>query len=292
MNIFYDENAGIFKLDTAHTSYLIGLADDEGFIGHVYYGKTISDSDAGYRMRTEEPPFVPSRNNRDRSSFLDSFPMEFPGCNTGDYRESAIEVLDARGHNAVEIVYKSHRIRKGKPELPGLPATFGGEQECMTLEIDGEDQALGLEVTLRYSVFQDVDVIAGSVSVKNVSQDSFFLTRLMSASVDMDQEDYRLLTLHGSWARERHMEFREIGFGKTSVGSTRGESSHQEHPFLALVSEAATQESGSVYGFHFVYSGNFIAQAGGAGVCLSFGGGDTAQRQYRVREVGYEPSAY
>ncbi|MDE6640037.1 MAG: alpha-galactosidase [Acetatifactor sp.] len=264
MNILYDENAKIFKLDTEHTSYLIGLADEEGFIGHVYYGKTISDSNAGYLMRTGEPPFVPSVNNRDRSSFFDAFPMEFPGCNTGDYRESAIEVLDAKGHNAVEIVYKAHRILKGKPGLQGLPATFGVEQECMTLEIDGVDKVLGLEVTLRYSIFADVDVIVRSVSVKNISQESFFLTRLMSASVDMDmdtiQENYRLLTLHGSWARERHMEYREIGCGKTSVSSTRGESSHQEHPFMALVSETATQESGSVYGFHFVYSGNFIAQ--------------------------------
>lgn len=196
MNILYDENAKIFKLDTENTSYLIGLADEEGFIGHVYYGKTISDSNAGYLMRTGEPPFVPSVNNRDRSSFFDAFPMEFPGCNTGDYRESAIEVLDAKGHNAVEIVYKAHRILKGKPGLQGLPATFGGEQECMTLEIDGVDKVLGLEVTLRYSIFADVDVIARSVSVKNISQENFSLTRLMSASVDMDmvQEDYRLLT--------------------------------------------------------------------------------------------------
>lgn len=260
MNISYDEKTRIFKLDTAHTSYLIGIVDDEGFIGHVYYGKIISDSSASYLMRTGEAPFVPSRNSRDRSSFFDAFPMEFPGCNTGDYRESAIELLDARGHNGVEIVYQAHRILKGKPGLSGLPATFGGETECMTLEIDGTDNVLGLKVTLRYSIFEDVDVVARSVSVKNMSEESFFLTRLMSASIDMDQEDYRLLTLHGSWARERHMESREIGCGKTSVGSTRGESSHQEHPFMALVSETASQERGSVYGFHFIYSGNFIAQ--------------------------------
>ncbi len=260
MNILYDEGKRVFKLDTANTSYLIGLADREGFIGHIYYGKTISDTDTAYLLRTGEPPFVPSENSRDRSSFFDAFPMEFPGCNTGDYRESAIEVRDAEGHNAVEILYKGHRIFQGKPGIPGLPATFGGEKECMTLEIDGADRVLGLEVTLRYSIFEDVDVVARSVSVKNVSEKSIFLTRLMSSSMDMDQEDYRLLTLHGSWARERHMDFREIGFGKTSVGSTRGESSHQEHPFMALVSETATQESGSVYGFHFVYSGNFLAQ--------------------------------
>ncbi len=260
MNIIYHEESGIFKLDTEKTSYVIALADDEKFIGHAYYGKKISDINAAYLMRTEENPFVPSRNNRDRSSFFDAFPMEFPGCNTGDYRESAIEVLDAQGHNAVELVYKEHRIFNGKPGLPGMPATFGKEEECMTLEIDAEDKCLGMEITLRYSIFADADIVARSVSVKNNSEKSFFLTRIMSASVDMDQEDYKLLTLHGSWARERHMDYREIGYGKQSVGSTKGESSHQEHPFMALVSEKATQESGNVYGFHFVYSGNFLAQ--------------------------------
>ena len=260
MNIKFDEQNRVFQLDTENTSYLIGIADQEGFIGHIYYGKKISDSNVAYLMRTEENPLVPSKNNRDRSSFFDTFPMEFPGCNTGDYRESAIEVKDVNGHNAVELVYKGHRILNGKPGLPGLPATFGAEDECMTLELEAEDKVLGMEAVLRYSVFRGLDVVARSVEIKNVSKDSFFLTRLMSASVDMDQEDYRLLTLHGSWARERHMDFRSIGYGKQSVGSTKGESSHQEHPFMALVSEKATQESGNVYGFHFVYSGNFFAQ--------------------------------
>lgn len=260
MNIQYDEKKGSFKLDTEKTSYIIALADEEGFIGHAYYGKRISDAEP-YLLRTKENPFVPSQNSRDRSSFFDAFPMEFPGCNTGDYRESAIEIEDARGHCAVEPVYKGHRIMKGKPGLPGLPATFGAEDACMTLEIDVEDKCLGLEATLRYSIFADSDVIARSVTVRNHSEDSIFLTRLMSASLDMDMEDYKLLTLHGSWARERCMDFRDIGYGKQSAGSTRGESSHQEHPFMALVSEKATQESGEVYGFHFVYSGNFLAQA-------------------------------
>ena len=248
MNIAYHAESGIFKLDTEKTSYIIALADKERFIGHAYYGKKISDTDLTYLLRTGENPFVPSKNNRDRSSFFDTFPMEFPGCNTGDYRESAIEVIDAQGHNAVELIYKEHRIMRGKPGLPGLPATFGGEEECMTLEIDAEDKCLGMEATLRYSIFADSDIVARSVSVKNCSENSFFLTRIMSASVDMDQEDYKLLTLHGSWARERHMDYREIGYGKQSVGSTKGESSHQEHPFMALVSKKATQESGNVYG--------------------------------------------
>lgn len=44
------------------------------------------------------------------------------------------------------------------------------------------------------------------------------------------------------------------------VESVRGESSHQEHPFMALAAGNADQSQGEVYGMHFVYSGNFIGQ--------------------------------
>lgn len=260
MGIQYNETAGTFKLDTAHTSYIIGVVDEEQFIGHVYYGARISNTDASYLMRTKEAPFVPSQNQRDRSSFLDTFPMEYPGNGVGDYRESAIAVLDKNGNTAVQLLYTGHKIYAGKPKIPGLPAVFGSEAECQTLEITAMDQVLGLEVVLYYSVFADKDVITRSVRIRNSAEEPVFLTKVMSAALDMDAEDYQMMSLHGSWARERQIEYRAIGYGRQSVGSVRGESSHQEHPFLALLSENATQESGRVYGFHFVYSGNFLAQ--------------------------------
>lgn len=258
--IRFDETTKTFQLDTANTSYVIAICDEEQFVGHAYYGKRISDCDVAYLMRTDEPPFVPSKNNRDRSSFFDAFPTEFPGNQVGDYRDSAITVRDRNNHRAVQFVYSTHRILNEKPALAGLPSTFAGDEAVMTLEIDVMDPVLQLKATLSYSVFEKEDVITRSIRVMNASDDAIYLTKLMSMSMDMDQADYRMLTLHGSWARERQLDFRDIGYGKQSVGSTRGESSHQEHPFVALVSEKATQESGEVYGFHFVYSGNFLAQ--------------------------------
>ena len=43
--------------------------------------------------------------------------------------------------------------------------------------------------------------------------------------------------------------------------STRGASSHQHNPFIALLRKDTTEDNGEVYGFNFVYSGNFLAQA-------------------------------
>ena len=40
MAVNYLEENRLFQLDTNNTSYIIGIVDEENFIGHVYYGKT------------------------------------------------------------------------------------------------------------------------------------------------------------------------------------------------------------------------------------------------------------
>lgn len=261
MSIRYYEDEKVFKIDTPQSTYMIGIVDDEGFIGHVYYGRRLEDYHLNYLMRTKEAPYVPSKNNRDRVSFLDSFPMEYPTHGLGDYRETCFSVKTVEGYTACGLSYVSHKIYEGKLALVGLPATLGTEKECMTLEITCKDEVLGLEVTLVYTAFNELDVITRSVSVKNNHTENVILTKVLSACVDMDNKDFDMITLHGSWGRERHIQRRKIGYGKQSTSSVRGESSHQDHPFMALVTKEANEEIGEVYGFNFVYSGNFIAQA-------------------------------
>ncbi len=259
--ITYKEKERVFKLDTPNTTYMIGIVDDENFVGHIYYGRKLKDADAFYLMRTEEPPFVPSKNNRERCSFYDCFPFEYPTSGMGDYREGCIGIRTAAGHVGSMLSYVSHEIQNGKPELEGLPATFGTEEECMTLKLVCEDKYVGMQVELLYTVFQDVDVITRSVRVTNIGQEYFYLTKINSACIDMDNKDFDMVSLHGSWARERHIQRKTLGYGIQNVSSFRGESSHQDHPFLALVDKNTAQENGVIYAMNFVYSGNFRAQA-------------------------------
>ncbi len=259
--ITYNREKRIFKLDTANTTYMMGVVDDEKFLGHVYYGDRISDDGVDYLMRIYEMPYVPTQNPRDRGSFLDTFPTEFAGSYLGDYREGSIRVRDKFGHEAVQMTYRSHEIMSGKSALKGLPSTFPGDEGVETLAITMADDSIGLEAVLYYSVFEKEDCIVRSVTVKNNDDAPIHLTKIMSMTMDMDSEDFELLTLHGSWARERQIDIRPLGYGKNSVGSLRGESSHQENPFMAVVDKGTTQDRGRVYGFSFVYSGNFIAQA-------------------------------
>ncbi|MCI8780441.1 MAG: alpha-galactosidase [Lachnospiraceae bacterium] len=257
MGIYFDEEKKIFKLDTENTSYLIGLTG-EGYVGHIYYGKKLLRTGGRYLLRTEKSPSV---LKREKSSFLDTFPMEYPTCGVGDYRESCLDVMNPMGQTGCEFFYRSHEVIEGKPALKGLPASFGKAGETETLFIHCEDPVLGLWVTLSYSVFMKEDVITRSVKIENKSTSTLVLDKVYSACLDMDNRDFEMVSLAGSWGRERRIQRSALSYGRKNMSSVRGESSHQEHPFMALVTPETTQDQGEAYGMHFVYSGNFMAQA-------------------------------
>ena len=87
MAVSYKQEKKIFKLDTANTTYLIGLSP-EGYVGHIYYGDRLYLDADNYLLCMEEHPYTPSVNKREKSAFLDFYPMEFPSGGVGDYRES------------------------------------------------------------------------------------------------------------------------------------------------------------------------------------------------------------
>ena len=258
---FYDE-AGIIKLDTPGSTYMIQIDRKEGFLLHLYYGRRLSDYRTADLTRTGFGMQVPSKTDRERCSLSDCMPFEYPSHGLGDFREDAFSVINPNGHTATAVEYRSHRIYPGKPRITGMPATFGTEAECTTLEILAEDEANGLELTLLYSVFEGIDAIVRSVRVRNTGKyESVKLTKVLSTSVELEGADFDTIILHGSWARERIIDRNRLGYGRHVISSRRGESSQQEHPFLGVLKSNATQDFGEVYGFNFVYSGNFIAQA-------------------------------
>lgn len=259
MPISYNEQERVFRLDTPHTIYLMGLVDSEKFLGHIYYGPSVPDDNMAYLLRLEERPGTPDANPRERASFCDCFPFEYPAWGGGNFREPCLRVRTASGGGNCELFYESHRIFSGKPGLEGLPACYGDNGS--TLEIVLEDPVLGLKVHLLYTVFEDVDAICRSVRIENGGAEGLDLTAALSACLELDNEDFDLITLHGSWAREQNIDRRPLASGKQGAFSLRGISSHQFHPFLALCEHNADQNRGLVYGMSFVYSGNFLAQA-------------------------------
>ena len=261
MAIKYNEITKSFQLDTKAASYVIGITDAEGFVGHAYFGRKLGEDDVTYLMRAGEHPFTPESNGRDRLSFLDCFPMEYPTGGVGDFRESAVVVRSSGGHRGLQLTFDDYSIYKGKKPLTGLPATWGSEEDTETLELCLSDKVLAVKAVLSYSVFEGIDAVVRSVRLYNESTEPVFIERVMSASMDMDNREYDKILLNGSWARERHIERTPVNYGIQGMSSVRGEEGHQTHPFMALLDKTATEDAGEVYGINLIYSGNFLTLA-------------------------------
>lgn len=258
--IFFDKTQKLFRLETPNSSYRICITQ-KGYVSHAYYGAKIGNDDISYLTRQFEYGFSNSDIFREKHSLLDFLPMEYPFDGVGDFRKSAIAVTNQNGNNAVELKYKDYKIIEGTVQLDGLPCVFGEKSSCQTLEIITEDEVLGLEVILFYTVFDDNDAIVRSAKIINNNKhgETVLIKKALSLSFDMDDDDYDMITLHGSWARERHIDRRPVHMGLQGTESIRGETSHQEHPFIAILNHNADNNSGNVYGVNFIYSGNFIA---------------------------------
>lgn len=259
MGISFNEQERVFRLDTPGSTYLMNIVDETGFLCHTYYGRRIPDDDMRYLLRVGKDPRF--RTSGNQTGFLDELPVEYPSGGLGDFRESCLRLETEEGFCVSGLTYLSHKIYGGKPGLPGLPAAWGGEADCTTLEIRCRDPYLELEVCLLYTAFEKLDVICRSARIENHGPKALRLTAALSACLDMDNRNFDLITLHGSWAYERMINRRPLSWGRQGAASKRGISSHQEQPFLALAEHDAGQDHGQVYAMHLVYSGNFLAQA-------------------------------
>ena len=259
--IKYVQEQQLFHLMTPNTSYVMALADGE-WLGHLYYGPKLDDT-AGMEnaFRLNEFPFSPKVNERDKVRFMQGFPFEYSFYGTGDYRESCLGAENAHGQRGVELTYRSHSVIAGKVVPEGLPHTRGCEDCCDTLDLLMADDVLGLDVHLLYTVYKDLDVIVKSVRVVNRGEGPCTLTRVLSGQLNADPDSAEVLTLHGSWGRERTITRQRLETGSVSAESLRGVSSAEDSPFLAVLSEGTTQTTGDVWGMSLIYSGNFLAKA-------------------------------
>ncbi|MDD6799439.1 MAG: alpha-galactosidase [Firmicutes bacterium] len=259
MAIIFDFERKVFRLDTPQSSYAMYISES-GFLIHLYYGAKIPDTDLIYLAKRPNTVSF-SALTADQKLTLDSALLEYPTNGISDMRSSALSIRGFSGNSATDIRYRSHRIYSGKPKIPGLPATYAeNENDADTLEIVMYDELWDAEITLFYTAFNTLDAITRSVRVKNNGTKAFDIERVHSSAVDFYDDNFEMLHLEGRWGKERTPVKRRLMYGLQGIQSKRGSSSHNHNPFVALCRDGWTEESGEVYGFSLVYSGNFSAE--------------------------------
>lgn len=253
MPIDVDAGGREFHLHNGRISYIVGVHDN-GALGQLYFGPALS---AGRSYRHLVPVPWHGFNNRLGAPVA----LEYPTSGSGDYRVPAIVVGQPDGSTVLELAYVGHRITPGKPAITGLPATYvEADEEADTLEIDVADGPSGAVVTLLYTIFRDVPIVARSVRIRNAGPEALQLRCAMSLVLDLPDARWQLVHLGGTWARERHVRIRPLELGRQSISSSRGASSHEHNPFVALRRSSTSEEHGEAIGAALVYSGNFLAE--------------------------------
>ena len=69
---------------------------------------------------------------------------------------------------------------------------------------------------LLYTVYKDLDVIVKSARIVNWGDAPIVLSRALSAQLKLSLDSCEVLTLHGSWARERAITRQELKTGAVS----------------------------------------------------------------------------
>jgi len=206
---------------------------------------------------------------------------EYADHGTGDFRSPSFIVVDnLNGSSISPLKYKRHRIFQGKVPMPdNLPGIRCYDRsEASTLIVTLTDSGSGLEVDLVYVAMHNYDCItrravfrnshtqshSSSTSRSSSQRDySKVVQKASSATIDFEcpSDDFHMVQLSGTWARERNVLETKLFHGMHSFGSTRGVSSHHHCPFAAITIGLPSETKGEVKGFSFVYSGNFLVEA-------------------------------
>ncbi len=262
MNIVYHAKSKTFHLYNDSLSYIMTVLRN-GHLGQLYCGERIHDrEDFSYFLELAPRAMSACPYENDRSFSLEHIRQELPSFGTGDYRDGAVELLQADGSRLTDFRYVNHSITPGKPRLRGLPATYTeSDDEAMTLLVTLRDDLTGVTAELGYTIFRDFGAIARSVRYMNEGEKTVTLTRAMSLCLDLPDCDYDWLQFSGCWTRERKPICRRPEQGILAVGSRRGHSSHEQNPFVVLKRATADEDQGEAFGLSLVYSGNFLIQA-------------------------------
>lgn len=259
LRIEHNNENKTFHLSNGLISYVIRI-EDHNILNHIYFGEYIEKySNFGRYPRINrdfEVNFSENEKN-DRTYSVGVVPLEYPAYGTGDFREPAILLKHADGSIVSDFRYESHEVINGTSNIKDLPSAYvEDETEAKTLIIKLNDSIKNNYVYLKYTIFDNLPTIVRSTEIFNNSEDTQYLDKAMSLSMDFQPQEFDLLQLNGAWARERMVGREKIKPGIKRLDSKRGTSSHHQSPFLALLDPNTTEKSGEAYGFQLIYSGS------------------------------------
>lgn len=188
-----------FHLRTPSSSY--AFHETYGDLMADHWGSLLNSAYAIEEPDSEPPGWMTIQRRR-----------EIPTLGSGDFRTPALVLAGHDGCESFSFAFDGHKVHKGKPALPGMPCTFGKEDEVTTLEVRMKDKANQVVVKLFYAVWHEHDVISRWMEVENKGEKSITVKKA-SQGTDLPNAEWELAYTYGNWAGERRVHRKHVGHG-------------------------------------------------------------------------------
>ena len=257
--IYFDKLSDGFILSGKNYSYAM-FVNRAGYLQHLYYGKKIRESDLAFLIKTQGEKLSPNPEDINADMLTDCMPSECGFFGRGDFRSATVIAEREDGSVMSSFKYVKHAISGGVARIKGQPCVRKADN---TLTITLKDDFSDIEIDLNYSVSDNSDVLIKNTEMRNTGKTCIKLKKAFSFCTNLPDIDkqYSALRLAGSWASERRPVITPLAEGTLRIESTRGYSSHQMNPFMAILADSCTENSGECYGFNLLYSGSFAITA-------------------------------
>jgi len=178
--------------------------------------------------------------------FLEGRPLAYPAYGDPSYREPCLVVVQPDGERELALSFTADRLVKhaGRPML----------------ELELRDPRAGVRLMHELLLYGELDLLVWTVHVANYGERPLTLERVLSGSLPLPAGRYDCWMLRGRWGGEFQLERQELGHGAFVIGSRRGISSAEAHPWLAIAPRGETAEhTGRVWFASLAWSGNWTA---------------------------------
>lgn len=257
--IIFNEDRCSFYVSGKNYTYCM-YVNSAGFLQHLYYGKKVKPKDCEFLTSEHGAAYAPDIGDVNFDMATDGMPSEIGSFGRGDFRSATVICERGDGAAMSSFRYVSHEITKGAKQLNGMPCVRKADE---TLSIVLKDEFSDVCAKLNYTVSDSSDILIRNIEIINTGNDTVNIKKAFSFCTNLQDECGRrsAMRLAGTWAGERKPVITPLAEGMLRVESTRGYSSHQMNPFLAILSDNCNEDFGDCFGFNLIYSGNFVLTA-------------------------------
>ncbi len=264
MGVSFEKKRKIFHLFTKHFSYYIHV-NKYNYLIHLYSGKYLNDisKERVSERYMERYAFLNDEKTETMDedyyfSFVAS-QFEVAPFGKGDKRNSPFIIEGEDNVPITNFLFYSYKIIKGpydKKRYP-LPYVKFLDNDVTTLVITLKEEYKDVYLELYYEISEKFDCLVRYSKIVNKSSSDIRVKKLSSLELDFPSSNYKILALKGTWGNDTEVEIIPLNHSLTKISDNHGGRGFYYNPAIALVSNDANLDTGEVYGFSSLYSGDF-----------------------------------